>query len=276
MKKSDSKQLSLATVSILGQAPSKRQLILIHGWGINKAVWHQLEQNLLDDIKIVAIDLPGYGQEDHIPSPYNVNNLAQVIAPHVQQAEQSIVLGWSMGGLVAIELAKLYPQKISQLILVASNPKFVQAADWKFAVEKQVFINFANELKKDIKKTIRRFIAIQAMGSPTAKEDIKTIYGLIAQHQPADYDSLNKGLDILLSSDQRDSLLSLTLPVLMIAGDKDSLVKLDALQYLCEQNIQQHQNNLSLQVIEGAGHAPFISHFNLFESLIRKNLGLNS
>jgi pimeloyl-[acyl-carrier protein] methyl ester esterase len=254
----------------------KKQLILIHGWGINKAIWSQLQQVLQDDINIIAIDLPGYGKNDHLPIPYTVKSLATTIAPYIDKAEQSIILGWSMGGLVAIELAKLYPQKISQLILVASNPKFVQAADWSFAVEKQVFINFANELKKDIKKTIRRFIAIQAMGSPTAKEDIKTIFSLIEQQPYANYDSLNKGLDILLSADQRNSLLSLTMPVLMIAGDKDSLVKVDALQYLCEQQLNPQNNNLSLQVIEGAGHAPFISHFDVFELLIRKYLGINS
>lgn len=252
----------------------KIQLLLIHGWGINKAIWFQLEEKLKNDINVIAIDLPGYGQDDLIPNPYTANSVAKIVAPYLDKAEQSIVLGWSLGGLIAIELAKCYPQKILQLILLASNPKFVQAVDWPYAVEEQVFINFANELKKDIKKTVQRFIAIQVMGSKTAREDIKTIYALIEQQPYANYNTLNKGLDILLSSDQRDNLLSLSLPVLMIAGDKDRLVNLKALQYLCEQKLNLQYKKLSLEIISGAGHAPFISHFDKFESLIRKNLGL--
>jgi len=181
-----------------------------------------------------------------------------------------------MGGLVAIELAKSFPQKISQLILVASNPKFVQSQDWPFAVEEKVFINFANDLKQNIKKTIRRFIAIQAMGSNTAKIDLKKIVGLIEQQKPAEYDTLNKGLDILLSSDLRDDLLSLSLPILMICGDKDSLVNIEGLQYITEQQTKHNQNNISLEIVSGAGHAPFISHSDIFESLIKENLGRTS
>ena len=245
-----------------------KQLLLIHGWGMNKAIWSQLEKSLIDEINIISVDLPGYEQSNKIPQPYSLHNLAKELAIYLDKAEQTIVLGWSLGGLVAIELAKLYPQKISQLILVASNPKFVQSADWKYAVEEQVFINFAIELKKNIKKTIKRFIAIQAMGSKTAKEDIKTIAELIEQHGYANYDTLNKGLNILLSADQRSTLLSLTMPVLMIAGNRDRLMKLDGVSSLCSEH-----KHLSLEIISGAGHAPFISHFDIFLSLIKNNLG---
>jgi pimeloyl-[acyl-carrier protein] methyl ester esterase len=252
----------------------KKQLLLIHGWGMNSAVWDQLERNLQNTIKVIAINLPGYGLNNHSLDPYTVNSLAQSLTPHLDKAEQTIVIGWSLGGLVAIELASLFPQQICQLILVASNPKFVQAQDWLYAVEEQVFINFANELKKDIKKTIRRFIAIQAMGSNSAKADIKKISALIEQQNYANYDTLNKGLDILLSSDLRKKLLSLSLPVLMIAGNKDRLVRVEALQCLCNQKLIQQQTNLTLEVISGAGHAPFISHYEIFESMIRNNLGI--
>jgi len=255
---------------------TKTQLLLLHGWGMNKAIWYQLIQDLQTDISIVAVDLPGYGAENYIPETYTAQSLATAIAPYLENAHQTIVLGWSMGGLVAIELAKTYPEKISQLILVASNPKFVQSSDWPFAVEEQVFINFANDLKKDIKKTIRRFIAIQAMGSKTAKEDIKQICALIEQQPATDYDSLNKGLEILLSSDLRNDLLNLTLPVLIIAGNKDRLVSVKALEFLSEQKLKQQQDNISLEIISGAGHAPFISHQEIFMSLIRNNLGLTS
>ncbi len=260
----------------LATASVKRQLLLIHGWGINKAIWSQLEKSLAKDIKVICADLPGYDHSDQIPDPYSLTNLATVLSTYLDQAEETIVLGWSFGGLVAIEMAKLYSDKISRLILVASSPKFIQSADWQFAVEEQVFINFAKELKKDIKKTIKQFIAIQALGSKTAKEDIKSIYRLINQHGYANYNTLNKGLDILLTADQRSVLLSLTMPVLMIAGDRDRLMRVEAISFLSKQKLNRQHNNLSVEIISGAGHAPFISHFNVFESLIRRNLGISS
>ncbi|MFK5984382.1 MAG: pimeloyl-ACP methyl ester esterase BioH [Pseudomonadota bacterium] len=246
----------------------KQQLLLIHGWGMNKAVWHQLEQVFQEDIKVICVDLPGYGDAKNLlPEQYTTTKIAQQLANYLNQAEQTIILGWSMGGLIAIELAKLYPQKVASIVLVASNPQFVQTANWPNAIEKQILIDFSNQLKQDIKKTIKRFIAIQAMGSETARQDIKIILSMVEQQAYPEYSTLNKGLDILLTVDLRNSLLSLTLPILMITGDRDSLVNIKALKYLSEQ-----APNLCLEVISGAGHAPFISHFEQFTNLLRKKL----
>ncbi len=202
-----------------------------------------------------------------IPKSYSVENISKQLSHYLDRADDTIVLGWSLGGLIAIELAKQYPDKVSQLILVASSPKFVQASNWPYAVEKKVFINFAQQLKQDIKKTIKHFVAIAAMGGKTSKEDIKTILKLIDKRGYAEYEVLNKGLTILLESDQRSTLLSLTTPTMMIVGNRDSLINIKALNYLLE-----YSNNLSLAVISGAGHAPFISHLEQFIKILKPSL----
>lgn len=241
---------------------------------MNKSIWYQLEQSLQKDISLVCINLPGYGQSKSIPYDYSLATLARVILPYLGNAEDNIILGWSLGGLVALEVARLYPKQVSRLILVACNPKFIQSNDWPYAVEEQVFVSFAEMLKQDIKKTIKRFIAIQAMGSTTVKKDIKIIQQLIEDRGYADYETLSKGLALLLSSDQRKTLGSLELPILMIAGNRDSLVNIEGLKSLCKQQTT-CLTKLSLEIISGAGHAPFISHLQLFTDILRKNLGLN-
>jgi pimeloyl-[acyl-carrier protein] methyl ester esterase len=250
---------------------SSKQILLIPGWGMNKAIWHQVEKAFKNKLIVNSVNLPSYGQSENSLKEYSLTSLANKLAHYLDNADQTILLGWSLGGLVAIEMAKLYPKKISQLILVATNPKFIQSTDWQYAVEEKIFLNFADQLKRNIGKTIKRFIAIQAMGTPTAKEDIKIIQKLIETNDYADYDTLSKGLDILLSADQRQTLLSLTLPTLMIMGNRDNLVKVQGLKNLCKFQSNK-SNHLSLEIIENAGHAPFISHFKVFVAMIEKTL----
>jgi pimeloyl-[acyl-carrier protein] methyl ester esterase len=251
-----------------------KQILLIHGWGMNKSVWHQVKEFFKDKLNVCCVNLSGYGNSKTRIKDYSLPALANELGPFLDNAAQTIIIGWSLGGLVAIEMAKLYPKQVSQLILVATNPKFIQSNDWQYAVEEKIFTNFANQLKQNISKTIKRFIAIQAMGSQTAREDIKTIQTLIEADGYANYDTLSKGLELLLSTDQRKTLLALTLPILMIVGNRDNLVKTEGLENLCKFQSSK-TNNLSLEIINHAGHAPFISHFNAFIVIIEKTLGLD-
>ncbi len=56
------------------------------------------------------------------------------------------LMGWSLGGLYAIELALRHPEKFSELILVASNPCFVTRSDWNCAIDAAVLDTFAEDV----------------------------------------------------------------------------------------------------------------------------------
>jgi pimeloyl-[acyl-carrier protein] methyl ester esterase len=258
-----------------GNAQASQQILLIHGWGMNSGVWsgiaEYLEQ-LLPEQLIRAVDLPGYGASADYPLPeYSSQTLAQSLEPLLENKQTSII-AWSMGALLAIEVFisqnELSPeQSIEKLILVGATPKFVQSKDWPYAVEARIFEEFSRGLVNDHQATLRRFLAIQALGSRTARDDIKTLQAQLFVRGEADAKALEQGLQILLSEDKRQLLGSIsTLPISLIAGEKDTLAPFKVQQQLAL------QENISLYSIPSAGHAPFISHPEAFKQILAKVL----
>ncbi len=254
-----------------GDPQASRQLIMLHGWGMNSGVWADIAGQLVQDcpqLHIIAPDLPGYGESsnydfDVIDGHYNAAGLAQSLAFLVEK--QSIVLGWSMGGLVAIAMSQAFPQLISQLILISSTPRFVQGENWEYAIKASIFEEFYCYLEQDHQATLKRFMAIQAMGSQTARNDIKTLQAQLLKRGEADLTALRFGLKMLLNEDKRRQLSLITqIPVDLIAGQYDTLVNIRAQQQLAQ------QNNIKLYPIAHAGHAPFISHPQVFMNILRE------
>jgi pimeloyl-[acyl-carrier protein] methyl ester esterase len=178
--------------------------------------------------------------------------LVELIAPWCP--DNCLLVGWSLGGLVASRLAMSYPHKVATLCLLASTPCFVEQPQWK-GIKPQVLDAFSASLGQDSDKTIERFLAIQAMGSATARNDIKWLRKAVLQHGGADLKALSGGLTILQQVDLRAQLAQLTLPITGIYGRLDALVAVKSITQLAP-TLQQ----FDFRVIDKASHAPFISH----------------
>lgn len=231
----------------------KYPLVLLHGWGLNSAVWDFVLPQLEQWFDVIRIDLPGFGvNHQHGPSQYSVENLARKIAPYCP--DDSIVVGWSLGGLVGAQMALEQPQKVTSLCLVASTPCFVEQDLWK-GIKPQVLQQFVAQLSEDREKTVERFLAIQAMGSATVRQDVKQLKQALNAYPKASEAALAGGLQILKSTDLRQAMTQLTMPVKGIFGRLDALVAI--------KSIEQWAGSLpdfEYKVVHKASHAPFISH----------------
>lgn len=257
-----------------GNTDSQQQILFIHGWGMNSCVWVDIAEyieQLHPEYLIRSVDLPGYGHsstygQNELGGEYNTRTLAQSLEP-LLEGKQTTIIAWSLGGLVAIELLAQKKAGISKLVMVSSTPKFVQCDDWPHAVEARIFEEFSRSLLKDHKATLRRFLAIQAMGSRTAREDIKTLQAQLFARGEPDEKALQMGLQILLEEDKRQQLKTVTdVPISLIAGKQDTLAK-----YLGQKELSS-QNNISLYTLPSAGHAPFISHPEEFKQILQNIL----
>ncbi|RVU39901.1 pimeloyl-[acyl-carrier protein] methyl ester esterase [Rheinheimera riviphila] len=233
-------------------ANDKPVLVLLHGWGLNHAVWQQLLPQLTGQFSVLTPDLPGFGLAVDYPEPYRLADVAAVVAEQIPHG--SLVLGWSLGGLVATQIALDYPEKVRALALVASSPCFVAAEDWP-GMAPLVLRQFAAALAKDVALTIDRFLAIQALGSATARQEIKLLKQALLTLPLPQSAALAGGLTVLAEVDLRPRLSELSMPVTGCFGRLDSLVPvamLDKLQLLLP--------NAALTMLPKASHAPFISH----------------
>ncbi|RDV24849.1 pimeloyl-[acyl-carrier protein] methyl ester esterase [Alteromonas aestuariivivens] len=229
---------------------------------MNSGVFTEFAPYLTNDHRLTTIDLPGFGENNGIiPEPYSVESLAGVIAPCLPH--NCVVVGWSLGGLVAQKLA-LISEKVAGLITIASTPRFVAGPGWP-GISAELLTEFENQLEKNYRKTLERFLAIQAMGSDTARQDIKAIRSQITRFPDPSAVALKEGLALLSSEDIRQDIGRIRQPTLRLYGRLDSLVPTTGIDAIC----QLHPSSDAV-VLPHAAHAPFISHPQQSADIIRQ------
>lgn len=229
------------------------EVVFLHGWGMNSGAFTSFIPHISDNFRVTTIDLPGFGENaGNVPSTYNVDSLAEAILPYLPK--KCMVVGWSLGGLVAQKLALMAPEILTGLITIASTPRFIAGPGWP-GIAADLLGLFEAQLEKDFQKTLERFLAIQAMGSDTAKHDIKVIRQQITQYPSPAEEALKKGLRILSSADLRQDIARIVVPTLRLYGRLDSLIPTSGIDRICELHPQS-----DAVVLPHASHAPFISH----------------
>ena len=236
-------------------------LVFLHGWGLHSGVWRGLAETLDARYRVTLLDLPGHGYCPMIAGDYTLAALATAVEGALP--ERSTLIGWSLGGLVALMLALERPDRIRRLILVGSSPRFTADADWPCAMQPEVLDAFAQQLQEDHAGTIRRFLALQALGSEDARRTLTQLKAEIAAAPTPDPRALAGGLAILRGTSLLPRLPEIRVPVTLIHGERDTLAPLAAAQETAAR-----LPDARLHVIAGAGHAPFLSHADEFRRLL--------
>lgn len=196
-------------------------LVLFPGWSFHASIFTMLTP-YLSHYRLHFIDLPTQHNRDTLIS------LAQTLP------DQAVLAGWSLGGLTAISLCGLFPEKFSKLILLGSTPKFVADNDWA-GIPKAAARQFFSAARVDFENTLADFQTLSCLPSHAIKEHLTA-------HSRHDTASLLAQLDFLFQADLRDVFAKLTQPILSIAGECDAVLSVTA----------------GREIISGAGHAfPF-------------------
>ena len=244
----------------IGQGPD---LVLLHGWGLHSGIWEPLLGRLVERFRLHLVDLPGHGRSA-ATSEFTLDGVCDALL-HAAP-DQADWLGWSLGGMLALDLAARHPQRVRRLVLAASNPKFVASADWPHAMAPDVLNGFARALEEDHDGTLKRFLALIARGSPDSAA-LRVLRDALRKAPPPATAGLRGGLRILRDEDLRVRIRQLDIPVLLLAGARDTLVPIEALRVLA-----QAHPHVRLQEFPHAGHAPFISHPQEFADVLAEFL----
>ena len=232
-------------------AMKNEALILLHGWGMHAGVFEPLLELLDPAQQVISPGLPGYSGS---PWPGNLSFELQLGAM-ARELPDGRLLGWSLGGLYAIELALRYPQQFSEVILIACNPCFTRRPGWECALDAEVLDTFADELRQDWRRALSRFLVLQMQGEDEARTLVRSVWRqMIAVSEP-DIAVLNFGLELLKNWDARPSLGQLLQPVNLILGERDRLVPI-----ALRQQIADVASGIQVESVAGAAHAPFLSN----------------
>jgi pimeloyl-[acyl-carrier protein] methyl ester esterase len=237
-----------------------KTIVMIHGWAMHSGIWRDFARDLGQRYRVICIDLPGHGQSEKL-LPFTLASTAELVANSVTEPE-CWWLGWSLGALVTLDIAARFPQRCRGLILLAGNPHFVQTDRWP-GIRLSALKAFSESLAADSPATLLRFLSLQINETLDYKELAKRLRAAIAQCPTPDHDTLEQGLQILKASDLRAALAALKQPVSVILGNRDTLVPAEV-----GYRMQQLLPELELNVLDKAGHVPFLSHREQILALI--------
>lgn len=242
---------------------------LIHGWGMNHKVWQETFAYMDEQLRarITCLDLPGYGHNEFCPEPYNLTSLTSWLSEQI--TEPTHIIGWSLGGLLAINFAAQHPERVLSLGLVASTPKFVADESWP-GIAPKVLAGFSQQLQDDHQKTVTQFLKIQAMGSPHVKQDIQLLQKHLLELPKPQVHSLQGGLEMLNDVDIRREFADLNVPVFGLYGQADSLVPKGSVK-----EMQSLLPSANLTLLPKHSHAPFVSDPTGFVRWLKQVCGVN-
>ena len=236
--------MTLAT-QVSGRGPD---LLLIHGWGMNAAVWQPLARQLENDFRITRVDLPGHGDS---PWGQGLKTLDDWTAAVLEAApERALWAGWSLGGLILQQARLGAPERLAAGLGIATTPCFVQRQNWPHGIDPGVLRAFAAELEEDPARTLRRFLALQVQGAEDARVTLAELRREFDARPAPHPRALETGLALLLETDLRSRLEDDGPPLHWLLGERDTLVPASLAGVLPG----------PVELLPGAAHAPFLSH----------------
>lgn len=203
------------------------RVALLHGWGWDGRLIAPLTEALGRHARVVQPDLPGYGLNATRDCTDFDDCVDQLMAT-VPDAE--IVVGWSLGGLLALAWALRAP--LRKLALLGATPRFMQASDWPHGMSDERFDAFADAFDDAPMKARTRFAALSALGDNEARQVRAAMAGLVEQPPLPSRQALDQGLHWLHDVDLRADMPGVSARVLCLHGDEDRVVDAAAADWM--------------------------------------------
>jgi len=230
----------------------EQNLLFIHGWATDSQIFFQQFKYFETKLGILLVDLMAEeSSTDNLDYSENVVNLIKQL-----NLKNIVVIGWSLGSLVAIKLVNILPERVSSLLLISATSKFISEKNYSCGQPLALVRQLKKSLKKDYETTLNRFYS-QMFSSNEEERGYKALFidNVLPRMNMLTKNRVVRGLDYLINTDCRHLLSHLTCPVTICHGQDDIICPVSSAYYL-ERNIP----NSKLVIIDNCGHIPFLTY----------------
>jgi 3-oxoadipate enol-lactonase len=208
-------------------------LLLIHGLGYARWGWEPVLPGLAERFDVLLFDNRGIGESDVPPGPYTVAEMAADAVQVLDEAGvgRAHVVGTSLGGMIAQELALTYPERVDRLVLACTTPGGPRA----YPMPQVTADLIAEAATLEPAVALRRFV--ENALSPTTVAERPEIVERILEHRVAtaqDRAAWAAQAAAAASFDAYDRLPGLAAPTLVQTGTNDVVVDPRNSFLLCE------------------------------------------
>ncbi len=231
-------------------------LVLVHGFMGGSAQWWLQQTALADNQDIIAIDLPGFGENAHMPAPDSITAYAEYVLGELDRQDVASfnLLGHSMGGMIVQEMVVLAPQRVRRLILYGT----AAASDRTGRFE--TFKESKRRAEADgAQATARRIAATWFLNGADARH-YDTCAALA---EKASLQAVLAGIDAFGNWSRTENLANIFCPTLIIWGEQDRSYAWHQIEQLwCT------IPSASLAVVPGSAHAVHLEKPDIFNALV--------
>ncbi len=229
-------------------------LLFIHGLAGNLTHWLHVAPQFKERYRVVCVDLPGCGNSARLAEGYTVAGYAAQLRGLLSKLgiDSAVVVGHSLGGMVAAEFGLRYPKATDGLVLV--NPAGFQRFPWPVQIASRLLLREAL-LNAVLPRVWKGLLGLVFRTRNAYTEQF--IRSVEETHDPADIFDLTRVMSSLrpdfVERDHLDRLDALTMPVQLLWGSEDLLVPAKSLRRLASK-----LPRARAEEIPACGHMPII------------------
>lgn len=218
--------------------------------------WDGCVDRLSSNLDLIAVDLPGFGTNAHLPPINSIGGYADWIVQHLRDlgVERYHLLGHSMGGMIAQDVARLESERIDRLVLYATGAIGVLPGRFETIDDSK-----KRAIQDGPAATARRIAATWFLDREAA-DGYEQCAMIAAKTRLA---AIHAGLDAMQSWSGTQHLQQIPQDTLILWGDRDRTYPWSQIQKLW-----QTISNTSLAVVPGCAHAVHAEKPDLFQSLV--------
>jgi 3-oxoadipate enol-lactonase len=198
-------------------------VLLVHGLGYDRRGWGPLPDLLTQEHRVLLLDNRGVGESDFPPGPYTVAELAADAVAVIDAAgvERTHVLGVSLGGYIAQEIALSYPGRVDRLVLCSTSPGGPNQYPMP-AVGVEAFGRFPTmEREAGLRLMVENSLGEHAVRE--RPELVDEVYAYRLERAPP-LEAWRAQLAAALAFDSFDRLAEIAAPTLVLHGGGDTVI----------------------------------------------------
>jgi pimeloyl-ACP methyl ester carboxylesterase len=254
-------------VVVVEESGAGKPVVLLHGMGSSHRSWHRVRRDLSRDARVLAPDLPGYAGSDPVGVGFSPSSVADVLVAVLRDrgATDCLLVGHSLGGLVAVTLADRHPGMVRRLVLVA--PAGLQP---RLALPGEA-IGRILEALIGVRRELGRPVATSAQAR-------RVMFGRVVHHPERLHASdarlvleasrgatrIRQGVKTAMHADIRSALRRLPMPVDLVWGTEDRLLSPAGVD-----EARAARPGIPVHLIHDVGHLPMLERPAELAAIIR-------